>query len=299
MPADRAQAPHGEIIDTRLGPVEYARIGTGRPVLVLHGSPGGIDAAALMARFLPPDAINAVLLSRPGYLGTGLNGRRTIDQQADLLAALLDALEIERAGVLSWSGGGPCGYRFAVRHPDRVSALVAFAAVAKAYHANPLGVSARLLLTTRGGIRLLRVLAKHRPKDYVTGTLRTESNLTDDELKVRVTEVLDDPVKRAFVLDLGPTAALTRDRRAGYQNDLATFAAIESLELDRISAPTLVVQGSADSDVPPDHAEHATATIPGARLIMLDRGSHLALYTHPDAAATQRQVIDFLRQDAD
>jgi pimeloyl-ACP methyl ester carboxylesterase len=204
-------------------------------------------------------------------------------------------LDVARAGVLSWSGGGPCSYRFALRHPDRVSSLVAFAGVSKEFHANPLPVSARLLMTTSVGVRLLRVLAKQRPKDYVAGTLRTESSLTDAELKLRVEEVLSDPVKRSFVLDLGPTAALTKDRRAGYENDLYQFAAIRSLELERITTPTLVVHGSADSDVPPDHGEHAAATIPGAKLIVLDRGSHLALYTHPHAEATQRQVIDFLR----
>ena len=287
--------PDGQIIQTSLGPVEYARVGTGDPVLVLHGSPGGLDAAALMARFLPRHQISAILISRPGYLATPLEGRRTIDEQADLFAALFDALDVPRAGVLSWSGGGPCSYRFAVRHPDRVSSLVAFAGVSKAFRAEPLPVSARLLMTTSGGIRLLRVLAKQRPKDYVTGTLKTESSLTGAELKIRVEEVLNDPVKRAFVLDLGPTAALTKDRRAGYDNDLDQFAAIRSLELDRITTPTLVVQGSADSDVPPDHAEYAAATIPGAKLIVLDRGSHLALYTHPDAETTQREVIEFLR----
>ena len=111
--------------------LEYAVVGAGTPVVVLHGSPGGIDAAALMAGFLPRDRISAILLSRPGYLGTELGNRATIDQQADLLAALLDHLRIGRTGVLSWSGGGPAGYRLAVRHPDRVDAIVAFAAVSR------------------------------------------------------------------------------------------------------------------------------------------------------------------------
>ena len=45
---------------TQLGPVEYASVGDGAPVLVLHGSPGGIDAAELMARFLPRERCRAV-----------------------------------------------------------------------------------------------------------------------------------------------------------------------------------------------------------------------------------------------
>ena len=80
------------IAQTTAGPVEYEAIGSGRPVLVLHGSPGGIDQAALMARFLPDD-LQAILVSRPAYLGTELGERRGLDEQAGLMIALLDHLE--------------------------------------------------------------------------------------------------------------------------------------------------------------------------------------------------------------
>nr|WP_198165936.1 alpha/beta hydrolase [Agromyces laixinhei] len=40
------------------------------------------------------------------------------------MAALLDALGIDRIIVLAVSGGGPAGYELAARHADRVSRLV-------------------------------------------------------------------------------------------------------------------------------------------------------------------------------
>src|SRR3954451_24047503 len=120
-----------EIAETGLGPVEYVTRGQGRPVLVVHGTPGGHDQAEAMAGFLPADEFQAIMPSRPGYLGTPLEGRETIDQQADLHAALLDHLGIDSVGVLCWSGGGPSSYRLAVRHPERVNAIVALAAVSK------------------------------------------------------------------------------------------------------------------------------------------------------------------------
>ena len=174
-PASGPEPTGRQMIDTRLGPVEYARVGTGHPVVVLHGSPGGIDAAELMARFLPRDQISAILLSRPGYLGTPLGDNRTIDQQADLVIALLDALGIEQAGVLSWSGGGPCGYRLAVRYPQRITALVSFAGVSRAYHARKTSLSDRLMFGTSAGHWLLRVLTTHRPADVVTGTIAAKA----------------------------------------------------------------------------------------------------------------------------
>ena len=283
-----------EVAETALGPVEYAVVGVGTPVVVVHGSPGGIDAAALMARILPRDRVSAILLSRPGYLGTPLDERVTIDAQADLIAALLDHLGIERAGVYSWSGGGPAGYRLAVRHPERVNGLVANAAVSQAYEAPHQDLATRLMFTTSAGQWLLRLLAAHQPEQYIKGELASEGDLTQEQLAQRVEEVLDDPTKRDLALALGPTAVPDAHRRAGYHNDLDQFAAITSLELEKITTPTLVVQGTSDSDLPPAQSTFAAHTIPGAELLTLDTGTHLALYTHPDAGAAQGRVVDLL-----
>ncbi len=120
-------------VQTTAGLVEAEVSGSGIPILILHGSPGGIDAARSMSRFLDKDKFQTICLSRPGYLKTPLSPvHRSIDDEADLVVALLDALQIPRAGVLAWSGGGAAAYQLASRHPQRVSALVAIAAVSSA-----------------------------------------------------------------------------------------------------------------------------------------------------------------------
>jgi pimeloyl-ACP methyl ester carboxylesterase len=287
------------VAETALGPIEYAVVGSGAPVLVVHGTPGGIDAAELMARILPLDKVSAILASRPGYLGTPLAGRTTFDEQADLMAALLDHLGIARAGVYTWSGGGPAGYRLAVGHPDRVTAVVANAACSQAYHLPDKDLPTRLMFTTAPGQWLLRVLAAHGGKQYIHGVVASEGDLTHDQIAARVDEIFADPAKRQFVTDLGPTALPDRRRRTGYRNDLDRFAEITDLELEKITAPTLVVQGTADGDLPPSQGYHAARTIPGAELLSLDTGTHLALYTHPDAAPAQTRVVEFLLAAAD
>ncbi|MDM0003044.1 alpha/beta hydrolase [Variovorax sp. J22P240] len=286
------------VAQTPLGPIEYAVVGDGIPVLVIHGSPGGIDAAELMARFLPKKQFRAILASRPGYLRTPLGDRLTIDQQADLLAALLDELGIERAAVYTWSGGGPAGYRLAVRHPDKVMSLVAFAAVSQTYHDTNLTAVTRLMLTTSAGRWLMRVLAAHQPKQYIAGALSSEGALTREQLAEQVAAVFADDTKRQFILDLGPTAEQGKDRRSGYNNDLEQFGRIESLELERITVPTLIVQGTVDSDLPPEQSYFAAETIPGAELLKLEEGTHLALYTNADSDAAQQRVIKFMSAHA-
>ena len=109
-----------QTISTSAGPIEYAERGRGDPILSLHGTPGGWDQGLVAAEYLRVNGFRIIAPSRPGYLGTPLSTGRTFAQQGDALAALLDALEIDRIIVCAVSGGGPAGYELAARHADRV-----------------------------------------------------------------------------------------------------------------------------------------------------------------------------------
>jgi pimeloyl-ACP methyl ester carboxylesterase len=296
--AERLSELPAELVETALGPVEVGRRGTGEPVLFVHGTPGGSDSSLVMGRFLAEAGFDVIAPSRPGYLGTPLAGRESIDDQADLHAALLDALGHERAGVVTWSGGGPSSYRLAVRHPERVSALVAFAAVSQAWEPGHEGVAERLMLKTSAGNWLLRAMAAHTPKSTVSATLKTEGDLTREELKALAEEAMADEAQRDVVLTMAEMVGDYEHRRAGIENDEANYAAIETLELERITVPTLIVVGSADGDVSPAHSEHAARTIPGAEQLVMDRGTHLCLFVHPDAAQAQARVVAHLKTES-
>lgn len=288
-----------EIITTALGPVEVESRGTGVPVLLVHGSPGGVDAARMMGRFLPLDRFRTIAVSRPGYLGTPLDPTDTsIDHEADLLAALLDALSIERAGVLAWSGGGPCAYRLAVRHPDRVSCLVQVAAVSSRWVAPGYPASDRFLFGTTPGGCVVKLLARWAPAQIVGGALAGEGSLRGEELKELTDSVMADPEQREAVLAAAKTMSWAGRRRAGWDNDVANYAAIDSLELDRVQCPVLLVHGDADTDAIPDHSLAAHRTLPSSTLLMMERGTHLAFYAHPDASHVQEQARRWLTDHA-
>src|SRR5688500_13438712 len=58
------------MIDTRAGPFEYATLGNGAPILVVHGTGGGWDQGLLGARGIVPFGFRLIAPSRFGYLRT-------------------------------------------------------------------------------------------------------------------------------------------------------------------------------------------------------------------------------------
>ena len=53
--------------------------------------------------------------------------------------------------------------------------------------------------------------------------------------------------------------------------------------------------GSADIDVPMEHSQHAASAISGAETLVMDGGTHLSLFAHPDASFVQALVVATLR----
>jgi pimeloyl-ACP methyl ester carboxylesterase len=92
-------------------------------------SGGGVRQGLLMRYLLDTRRIQIIALSRPGYWGTPLKTAPEIEQQADRVVELLDALKIATAAVLGHSAGGPPAAHFALRHLERCLGLVLLSAV--------------------------------------------------------------------------------------------------------------------------------------------------------------------------
>jgi pimeloyl-ACP methyl ester carboxylesterase len=282
--------PNAALVETASGPVQYSDEGDGSPLLFIHGSPGGFDQGALMARFLLQRGHRVIALSRPGYLGTPLSdANATPDAQAAVACALMDSLEIDRFALMCWSGGGPSSYRLASSRPDRVSALVAVAAVSKPYtFEDP---AQEKLLLGRFGEWLEKELVHHAPHFVVKMLVSQEGDLTKDRAKEIIEKIWEDPTKRQFALDLMGT--IVGDRKAGFENDAVQFPKID-LGLPTIQTDTLLVHATADSDVPYDHSENALAQLTYVDIIRIEHGTHVSTWTDPDSEAIQVRIADFL-----
>lgn len=282
------------VLSTDVGPVEVSDHGHGPPVLVLHGSPGGIDVAELMGRFLLLRDCRVIALSRPGYLATPLlPGTRDPEGQADLAAAALDELGLDQVGVFGWSGAGPTAYSMAAGHPDRVAALALVAAVSRPVLWQP-GLVDQLLFATGPGKFTVRQALRWMPSTILDIGIAAQGDLTSQERRDLLATVEADPRRRDFTLDLVAALAAAGDRTAGVANDQRVFADLGELPLSQITAPTLLIHGDADTEVELADSQLAADQIRDARLEVVPRGTHMCLFADERDRALQDMVADFL-----
>jgi pimeloyl-ACP methyl ester carboxylesterase len=108
------------------GPLEVhlAEAGSGPPLLLLHGWPQHADIWWRVVELLEAD----FRLLMPDLRGFGRSavpaGGYNPQQFANDAIALLDALGIEKAGVIGHDWGGFASYLIGLSHPERVSGLV-------------------------------------------------------------------------------------------------------------------------------------------------------------------------------
>ena len=99
----------------------------GPTVLLLHGFP----TSSHMFRNLIPalaDRYHVVAPDYPGYGNSAMPSvdefEYTFDRLADIVEALTEQLELDSYSIYLMDYGAPVGYRLALRHPERVEALI-------------------------------------------------------------------------------------------------------------------------------------------------------------------------------
>lgn len=270
------------MVDTAAGPIEYAITGAGSPVLVLHGAAGGWDQGLYSARDLVHRGFRVIAPSRFGYLRTPMPAGASPASEADALAALLDALGIERAAVVSYSAGATPAFQLALRHPDRVSRLVFFVP----------GGGGVLTERTRAPAAAGRVFlrdfpmwaAQHIAPRLMWRLVGVPASLVPS-LAPRDRVALETMVE--LILPVGT-------RRRGLLYDAHNQSGAEPrYPIERIGAPTLLVTAADDLYRTAPVARRAARLIPGARLIEYERGGHLLLGCDGDLTP---RVVEFLAE---
>ena len=262
------------VLPTARGNVQLAREGQGLPVLVSHGAPGGFDLGLAWCRHLRDGGCEILAPSRPGYLRTPLESGRTPEDQADLYAALLDELDIERATILGFSSGGPSAVHFAARHPNRTNALLLDTAILAPFKP-PMNALQRATIESSFLVWLFYQIAVKRPEFVASFSTRGMSEgLNREQERGAVEWITSDPTRLRAIQEMAICTAPTRYRRPGWVNDEVNELTVESLPFADVTARTLIAHGTNDRIVPLEHAANAADAIEGAELMLIEQGHH-------------------------
>jgi 3-oxoadipate enol-lactonase len=260
-------ASHGNI---RL---HWESTGSGPAVLLVMGL--GLPAAAWW-RTLPILA-RALRVIAFDNRGSGRSdrpaGRYSIADMAADAVAVLDAARVEHAHVYGISMGGMIAQELALRHPDRVRALVLGATSSGGSAATPPDADTIGFLQRRPAMPAEEGRWASVPYTYSARTLREGGQRIAEDLARR----------RSFPFHVD-----------GYRAQLAAAVAHDAgPRLAGIAAPTLVVHGIEDRMVPPDNGRALATAIPGAELRLLEDAAHLYITDEPSA---DDYVLQFLAE---
>lgn len=249
-------------------------------IVLLHGTP----ATSHMYRRLIPALAERYHVIAPDYPGFGHSDvppttefAYTFDTLADHVDGLLDHLGVTRYALYVQDYGAPVGWRLALRHPERISAIV----------------------TQNGNAYVEGFVGDAMEPLFAYGRDRTEANaaalrelLTIEGLKWQYTHGVSDPTVVDPDVWLAAHAAVAADANrvaaqlelfADYQSNVELYPRVH--EYFRTSqVPLLAVWGRNDQIFGPDGAVAFGRDLPAADVNLLD-GGHFLLESKLDEVA--------------
>jgi pimeloyl-ACP methyl ester carboxylesterase len=274
-PTSRITASDGRVLE-----VHEAGDPGGRAVVVHHGTPGAGVLYAHHDRAARELGLRLIGYDRPGYGGSDRHAGRSVADAAADVAAILDALGVERFATWGASGGGPHALACAALLGDRCAAAVTIAGVA------PYGADGLDWLAGMGEDNVQEFSAALEGEAALAAFLEPQLDglraASAAELATAMRSLLSDVDAAALTDDLGGFLVTQIGHglaagAAGWIDDDLAFARGWGFGLDAIVVPVVLWQGAHDLMVPPAHGRWLGEHVAGAELRFSDEDGHVTL----------------------
>lgn len=243
-----------EFLVREAGPVD------GPPVLLIHGLAGSSLAEWFRVGRRLAERHRVVLVDNRSHgLSPQSRGRFEVEEEADEIAGILDALDVGQAVVVGYSLGGTIAQSLAYRHPARVASLVLIATFSHHPRARRLARLAGLVIAR----------AWERLTGWGTPDVRSLYLLGIRAVPSRHSRWLWEETHR-------------RDPDAGAQAAFAMLRFDSTDWIGRLAMPATVVIPVRDQLVPPSWQYQLAADLGAAEVVEVPAARHELPWTHPD-----------------
>jgi len=217
----------------------------------------------------------------PDLLGCGDSDKLTDDMspegQADMLAELMDKLDIESAHFVTHDIGGAVGQIMAVRYPDRVRDLVMINTVGYDYWPVQPIVTFRVPILRQIA---LAALNQNLLRKLVVRGVYYKDRVTDNLMEFFYRPLREVEGRQGFL----KLAESLNNRQLIDITD----------EIHGLRMPVMIVRGDADVYLSPEISERLHENIPGSRFERIETGGHFIQVDEPDWLVGL--IIDFCRE---
>jgi aminoacrylate hydrolase len=230
----------------------YEDTGRGEPLLLVPGLSGRGSFWVNQVPDLARDFRVVVHDHRGTARSTHSRIRYSVEQMADDVLRLMDALGLEAAHVVGHSTGGAIGQVLALEHPRRLKSLVL-----SATWAGPDPYFRRLFESRKG------VLLSQGVEAYV----RASALLLAPPAWISANDGLLEQQHAAALAEAAPVEVTASRIEAIVRHD-------RRAQLGEIRVPTLVIVARDDMITPSFYSEELASRVPGAKLVVLEAGGH-------------------------
>jgi pimeloyl-ACP methyl ester carboxylesterase len=258
----------------------------GKPVFLLHGTPGSRLGPHPRAAVLHRLGVQLIAFDRPGYgKSDRLEGRRVADAATDVLA-IADAYGLDKFAVVGRSGGGPHALACAALLPDRVTKTAVLVGLApRGAHGldwydgmtqSNVSEHAAAANGPEGLAAMTEAAADAVRADPASLLVSLQDQMPDSDRRV-----VADPGIRAMLLQT--YAEGLRTSADGWIDDVLAFYLSWGFDPAMVTVPVLLWHGAVDNLSPVSHAMWLADHIASATVVIQAGAAHFsALDVLPD-----------------
>ena len=231
------------------GNFKYLELGSGTPIVVLHGLMGGLSNFDGVTSFFPDKGYQVLIPELPIYTMPIL--KTNVKRFAQYVGDFIDHKGYKEVILLGNSLGGHIGLLCAKYYPEKVKALVITGS--SGLYESAMGES----------------YPKRGDRDYIQ---RKAENVFYDP-KVATKEIVDEVY--ASVNDRNKLIRTLSIAKSAIRHNMAK-------DLPKMHTPTCIIWGKQDNVTPPEVATEFHHLLPDSDLFWIDKCGHAAMMEHPD-----------------